>query len=345
MPEGSLCFADEPQLEVTAPVIEAQIAETYLLNQLTFQSALATKASRVVAAADGVSVVDFAARRTHGTDAAIKAARAGYIAGYAGTSNVQAAALYGMPPVGTMAHSFIMAFEHEIDAFRAYAETFPASTTLLVDTYDTVEGVRNAITTGLEMAEAGHKLQAVRLDSGDLGLLANESRRLLDEAGLTETGIFASGGLDEFSIERLIRAGAPIDGFGVGTRFGVSADAPYNDSAYKLVEFGGRPVHKLSPDKATLPGAKQTHRYSDGAMYDHDVVALAGDTAPSGAEPLLLTVMEDGRRTGEPESLDVIRSRFSREISRLPAEFKRLESPARYRVDVSDRLRALREEA
>jgi nicotinate phosphoribosyltransferase len=198
MREGTVCFADEPVIEVRAPVIEAQLVETYLLNQATFQSTIATKASRVVWAAQGRSVADFAARRTQGTDAALKVARCGYLAGYASTSNVKAGAMYGIPVVGTMAHSFIMAFDSEIEAFRAFTHAFPDYATLLVDTYDTLHGVRNAIEVGKELAQRGHVLRGVRLDSGDLAYLGRESRKLLDVAGFKDVDVFASGGLDEY---------------------------------------------------------------------------------------------------------------------------------------------------
>ena len=278
MAEGSLFFVNEPVLEVTAPVIEAQIVETLLLNQVSFQSLLATKASRVVQAARGRTVVDFAARRAHGTDAALKMARVSYMAGFAGTSSVLAGQRYGIPTFGTMAHSFVTTFPHETDAFRAYARSFPDASTFLVDTYDTLEGVRNAIQVAQEMGRQGHRLRSIRLDSGDLLDLSRKSRALLDEAGLREVEIFASGGLDELELEALLAAGAPIDGFGVGTKAGVSADAPWVDSVYKLVEYDGQPVLKLSPDKGTLPDAKQVYRhYGPQGEYLRDVISLADE--------------------------------------------------------------------
>jgi nicotinate phosphoribosyltransferase len=346
MAEGTICFIEEPIVEVRAPAIEAQIVETFLLNQLTFQSMLATKASRVVHAARGRSVVDFAARRTQGLDAANKAARVGYLVGYAGTSNVQAAARYGIPPVGTMAHSFVMSFEHEIDAFRAYAHCFPDTTTLLVDTYDTMAGVRNAIEVALEMEREGHRLRAVRLDSGDMAALAVESRRLLDEAGLRTTQIFASGGLDEHELASILASGAPIDAFGVGTRAGVSADAPYIDSAYKLVEYEGRPVLKLSAGKQSLPGCKQVFRVRgrDG-QYDRDIIARLEEEPPAGdVFPLLVEVMRDGQRIAQQPSLAELRHSFLDGFARLPDRYKVLESPPQYPVEISARLQGLRSE-
>jgi nicotinate phosphoribosyltransferase len=296
-----------------------------------------------VHAAGGRNVVDFAARRTHGIDAASKAARAGYLVGYGGTSNVQASASYGIPPVGTMAHSFIMSFEHEVDAFRAYAHCFPDATTLLVDTYDTIAGVRNAIDVAGEMAREGHQLRAVRLDSGDLRQLAVESRELLDLAGMKAVQIFASGGLDEFELESLLEGGAPIDGFGVGTKAGVSADAPYIDSAYKLVEYEGRPVLKLSAAKQSLPGCKQVFRVSGaGSQYERDVIARLEEPAPhAGAVALLSEVMRGGQRLAASPRLSDLRAGFRDAFARLPERYKALRSPPTYPVEISEQLRKL----
>lgn len=334
MEEGELVFANEPVLEVTGPVIEAQIIETAVMNAVSLQTMLATKASRVVHAAQGRRVVEFAARRTHGAEAADRLARVSRIAGFAGTSNVRAAARYGMPPAGTMAHSFIASFPSEAEAFEAYAESFPDSTTLLIDTYDTIGGARRAAEVGKRLRERGHALRAVRLDSGDLLQLSIECRKLLDDAGLEDVHVFASGGLDEFEIDELVRAGAPIDGFGVGTKLGVSADAPWSDWAYKLVEYDSQPVLKLSSGKETLAGCKQVHREQDGGgMYVQDVLALAGEEqSAADGEPLLRTVMERGRRTAAPPSLEALRERFAERFARLPARHKALRAPCPYRV-------------
>jgi nicotinate phosphoribosyltransferase len=341
MPEGSLAFADEPVLEVTAPIIEAQLVETYIINQVTVQTTLLTKAARVVQAAEGRQVVDFGARRTQGTDAADLAARCGAIAGFAGTSNVRAAARFGLIPVGTMAHSFIQSFGDELAAFRAYAAAFPDSTTLLVDTYDTLKGVQNAITVAKEMEEKGHQLRAVRLDSGDMAELAKQSRAVLDAAGLDYVKIVASGGLDEHRVANIIAKSAPVDSFGVGTRFGVSADAPYLDSAYKLVQYGGKASSKFSPGKRTLPGPKQVYRFSVAGHYTGDIIATASEPAHEGGEPLIVTVMEGGRRTAGPESIDVTSERLAGQLERLPRRNRLLVSPADYPVAVSDRLQRL----
>ena len=346
MPEGTIFFANEPVLEVTGPVIEAQIAETYLLNQINLQSVLATKASRVVHAAQGRTVVDFGARRTHGIDAANKLARVSYMVGFAGTSNVLAGKLYGIPTLGTMAHSFVESFDREEDSFRAYADSFPDSTTLLVDTYDTLEGVSKAAAVAKEMRERGHALRAVRLDSGDLLDLSKKSRALLDEAGLGDVQVFASGELDEFEIDALISAGAPIDGFGMGTKVGVSADAPWTDCAYKLVEYDGTPRLKLSAKKQTHPGRKQVHRSRDGdGAYLRDTIALAEEGEPErGAEPQLRQVMTKGSRVEPPHPLERLRERFAEEFSRLPDRYKALRSPALYTVSTSEKLERLRGE-
>ncbi len=343
MPEGSLVFAEEPVIEVTAPVIEAQIVETYLLDQVNLQSVLATKASRVVHAARGRTVVDFAARRTHGTEAADRLARVSYIVGFGSTSNVLAGARYGIPTSGTMAHSFVTSFPSEIEAFRAYATSFPDSSTFLVDSYDTIEGVRNAIRVGLEMKSRGHTLRAVRLDSGDLLELSKRARAMLDEAGMREVQVFASGGLDEYEVDALLSAGAPIGGFGVGTKVGVSADAPWSDCAYKLVEYDGQPVLKLSAGKRTLAGPKQVYRYRDTAgMMARDVIARAGEPPPQpGGEPLLREAMRGGKRLEPPPSLQSLRQRFAEEFARLPERHKRLRAPAPYEIGISAELQAL----
>ena len=342
MQEGTIFFASEPVLEVEGPMIEVQLIETFLINQVNLQTILATKASRVLHAAKGKTVVDFAARRTHGTEAANRMARSSYIAGFAGTSNVMAGGLYDIPTVGTMAHSFITAFENETEAFRAYARSFPDTSTFLVDTYDTLEGTRNAARVGLEMREQGHELRAIRLDSGDMLDLSQKARGILDEAGLSNVQIFASGGLDEFEVERLLSAKAAIDGFGVGTKAGVSADAPWTDCAYKLVEYDGRPTLKLSTNKQTLPGVKQVFRYRDpDAIFSHDVIASEGELQPPNSESLLQTVMTSGAKTAEHPTLPELRQSFAREFALLPYKHKAIEAPANFDVRISNMLAKL----
>ena len=346
MQEGTICFPNEPVIEVSAPVIEAQIIETFLLNQATFQTNITSKAARVVQAAGGRTVFDFGARRAHGTDAAMLLARSAYLAGAVGTSNVKAAARYGIAPVGTMAHSFVMAFEHEADSFRAYAGTFPDTSTFLVDTYDPVMGLRNAVEVGREMAARGQRLVGVRLDSGDLAELAAIARSMLDEAGLTDTLVVVSGGLDEFEVESLVRAGAPIDGFGIGTKLGVSADAPYLDSAYKLVKYMSRPVLKLSADKQTLPGCKQVFRSADeDGAYAGDVITRLEESPPDeGSFPLMETVMADGRRRRPSPPLGDLRSEFIGSVRLLPESYRRLMDPDTYPVEISAGLNSLQAE-
>jgi len=340
--EGTPVFGGTPLLEVVAPIGQAQLVETFLLNQMTFQTNLATKAHRVRHAARGRAVSDFGMRRMHGTDAALKAARACYIAGIQTTSNVLAGQRYGIPVLGTMAHSYIEAHATEADAFRAFAGLYP-DTTLLVDTYDALDGVRALIALCREPGEA-FRPGALRLDSGDLTTLAREARRLLDEAGLDHVKIFASNSLDEQEITRLLDAGAPIDGFGVGTRLGTVADLPYLDSVYKLVEYAGEGRMKMAPDKATVPGRKQLYRVYDGEKAVRDVLALH-DEAPGG-EALLHCVMRGGQRTeaGRPRSLDALHADAEAALRRLPDHLLALEeTDTPYPVVLSDGLRIRRD--
>ncbi|HSD48749.1 MAG TPA: nicotinate phosphoribosyltransferase, partial [Actinomycetota bacterium] len=334
VPEGRIVLADEPLLEITAPIAVAQLVETYLLNVITFQTTIASKAARCVIAADGRDLVDFAFRRTQGVDAAMAVARATAMVGFAATSNVEAGRRFGLPVAGTMAHSYVESFPTERDAFVAFATDFPTRTTFLVDTYDTVNGVRTAIEVIRELGLT--ERLGIRLDSGDLDSLARRSREALDEAGMRHVRIFASGGLDEMDVDRLVRAGAPIDAFGVGTRVGVSADAPFVDSVYKLVEYDGRPVLKLSAGKATAPGRKQVFRGTGG-----DVIALRDEPVPEGHEPLLVPVMEGGRRTGPPRTLATARQLFRADLSRLPEPARRLRDPESPGVGLSDPLMQL----
>ena len=339
MPEGTPAFAGEPLLVVEAPLPEAQIAETYLLNQVHFQTVIASKGARVTAAAAGRPVADFGSRRAHGTDAALKAARALYVAGIASTSNVLAGERYGIPVTGTMAHSYVQAHGDEPAAFRAFVASHP-DTVLLVDTYDAIEGVRAVIALADELG-AAFRVRAVRLDSEPLAELALEARRLLDAAGLERVGIFASGGLDEHAIASLVEAGAPIDAFGVGTRAVTSADAPTFDAVYKLAAYDGAGRLKLSSKKATLPGRKQVFRRRDEAgTASGDVIARA-DEALAG-EALLERVMRDGERLPAGErTLEQARERAAAEIARLPERLRRLDpvTPP-YPVEVSAALRA-----
>ncbi len=340
IPEGEIFFPPEPLLEIIAPRIEAQLVETFLLNALNFQVMVASKAARVVLAARGRMVVDFSPRRAHAADAAMKTARASYIAGCGGTSNVLAGMEYGIPVYGTMAHSYVMSFSDELAAFRAFATDFPHNATLLIDTYDTLQGARNAIRVAREMAARGQALRGVRLDSGDLVTLSRQVRGLLDEADLTGVRIFLSGELDEYKIERLLAQGAAVDAFGVGTAMGTSEDAPVMGGVYKLVEDDLGPKMKLSTGKATLPGRKQVWRLQGADRTLTDVIALHDEPALDRAEPLLVKVMEHGR-TLETSRLDKIRERCQARLRALPAAFTDLHRVPASPVSLSARLQAL----
>jgi nicotinate phosphoribosyltransferase len=346
LPEGSVCFVPEPLIEVTAPIIEAQLVETYLINQMHMQTMIATKAARCFHAARGRDLIDFSARRAHGSDAAMKVARASYLAGFRGSSNVLAEKRYGIPAFGTMAHSYVESFDDEADAFRAFARAFPANSTLLVDTYDTLSGVRAAAAVGAEMAARGQQLSGVRLDSGDLFALSHAARGLLDAHGLATVKIFASGGLNEYQVADLVARGAPIDAFGVGTEMGVSGDAPWMDCAYKLVEYAGRPRLKLSSGKETFVGCKQVWRVRDGAGFmQEDVLGLRGESAEAVAaqtgaaaarlQPRLMQVMRAGRMSEPLPALQAIRGRFLAEFGQLPERYKQLRHAPQYPVRLS----------
>jgi nicotinate phosphoribosyltransferase len=341
LPEGSIFFKDEPLLEVSGPILEAQLAETFIVNAMSLQTLIATKAARAVHAAQGRPLVDFSLRRTQGADAGLKVARASYLAGFAGTSNVLAGKLYDLPIFGTMAHSYITSFGGEIDAFRVFSRVFPGSTTLLIDTYDNIAGALNAVQVAKEMEAAGTRLQYVRLDSGDMAAISKEVRQVLDANGLNYVRILASGGYDEFKIARVLADGAQIDSFAVGTKMGVSADAPYFDIAYKLVKYGGRPVMKLSTGKVTLVDKKQVWRYFDETgCLARDVIALR-DEPVAGAQPLLLPVMRDGKILAPPPTLKEARAYCKEQFARLPAAYKALKAPAAYPVDRSPGLTEL----
>jgi nicotinate phosphoribosyltransferase len=339
--EGTPLFASEPILEITAPIDEAQLVETIVMNQIHLQTLLASKASRVVTAAQGRAVVDFGFRRMHGIDAGIKGARAFHIAGIDATSNVAAGQAYGTPLSGTIAHSYIQAHESELDAFLAFARVYP-TTVLLVDTYDTLEGVRNVVRLKDALGDE-FRIRAIRLDSGDLAQLAFAARVILDDAGLYEVGIVVSGGLDEDTVAALVATGAPITGFGVGTEMGASRDVPTLDIVYKLVEYEGRARTKLSPAKTVLPGAKQIFRVESGGVAERDVVALRHESAAG--RPLLRQVMSSGQRLDAGRvTLDESRRRAAHELACLPEHVRSLQrADPPYRVDISAELRASRD--
>lgn len=335
VPEGTLVFAGEPLLEVDAPVGQGQLAETYLLNQLSLQTMLATTAARCRHAAQGRAVVDFAIRRSHGIDAAMKLSRVGRIVGLDGTSNVAGADRYGVRASGTMAHAFVQAHPDELTAFRNFASTFGESTVLLVDTYDPLVGIERAVQVGQELRERGQRLGGVRIDSGDLAALAATARRRFDEAGMPGVQVHVSGDLDEHRIEDLLAAGAPIDGFGVGTALGVSKGAPSLNAVYKLAELDGRHVRKTSTGKQTWPGRKQVWRATD---WSEDVLSLLDEPPPGeGYEPLLVEVMHGGVRTPSGH-VDLSRShaRFVAQRNAAPSALWDLQDAPAHPVRVSD---------
>jgi nicotinate phosphoribosyltransferase len=335
VPEGTVVFPNEPIVQVIAPILEAQLAETFVVNQIHLQSVIASKAARVVEVARGRMVVDFGARRAHGTDAALKVARASYLAGIAGTSNLLAAREYGIPAFGTMAHSFIQAFDNELDAFTAFARLYPG-TTLLVDTYDTLRGVDHVI----ELAKHREHLNvaAIRLDSGDLGALSKAARAKLDAAGLNQVEIFASSGLDEYRIAALIDDGCPIDAFAVGTKLAVAQDAPALDMAYKLVEYEGTGRTKFSSGKVIYPGRKQVVRRLDHGVFAGDTIGQPDEELDG--EPLLVPVMKHGRRLPQYDpGLPASRSWARQQVDHLPPQLRSLEATGwSYPVDVSPRI-------
>jgi nicotinate phosphoribosyltransferase len=341
MPEGTLFFPNEPIVRVVAPMPEAQLVESRLLNLVHFQTAVASKAARSVLVAPGKQLVDFGLRRAHGAEAGLLAARASYIAGFSGTATALAAPLFGVPIFGTMAHSFVQAHDDEAAAFQRFAAACPSSTVFLIDTYDTDAAARKVVALAPQLKEAGIAIRGVRLDSGDLAALSRSVRRILDDAGLKEATIFASGNLDEYRLHELLASGSPIDGFGVGTSLVTSSDAPFLDAVYKLQEYAGVPRRKRSTGKATWPGRKQVHRHfrEDGTL-DYDVVALESENHP-GAE-LLQAVMRGGKRVAPAPGIQATRAEAARNLAALPPSLRRLESSAQpYRVEISPALREL----
>jgi nicotinate phosphoribosyltransferase len=340
MPEGTVFFADEPILRITAPLPQAQLIETRLINIVHFQCLVASKAARMMLAAPGKLMVDFGLRRAHGAEAGVMAARASYIAGFAGTATVLAGKLYGIPIFGTMAHSFVQAHDDETAAFERFAQSRPENLTLLIDTYDSEAGARKVVALAPRLASRGIKVGAVRLDSGDLTALSKSVRRILDDGGLSETRIFASGGLDEDSVAGMLRAGAPVDGFGMGTSLTTSSDVAALDCVYKLQEYDGAPRRKQSTGKATWPGRKQVwRRYDAAGKMRGDVLSVEGDAQDG--EPLMQLVMQGGRRVAPSPPLADIRARAARELARLPEGLRRLEPAASYPVEIADALRQL----
>ncbi|MEM2930990.1 MAG: nicotinate phosphoribosyltransferase [Thermoproteota archaeon] len=340
MPEGELVFQNEPIIRVTAPIIEAQFLETFMINAVNFQTLIATKASRIVNSAKGRPIIDFGSRRAHGLDAGLKAARASYIGGCTGTSNVLAGKTYEVPVFGTMAHSYVEAFPSEKEAFKAWLKTWGTDTVLLVDTYDTLRGVRNAIE-AVEESTGKKELKGVRMDSGDMLSLSKEARRILDEAGFNSTKIFVSSGLDEYVIEDYLSKGAQIDVFGVGSSLVTSDDAPKTDMVYKLVESeeNGKLVPRMKiaeGEKATLPGAKQVFRVEKNGKYVKDMVGLFDENLEG--EKKLVQIFKEGRLVYRLPKLDEIREKARMELEKLPEEYKRIRNPEAYPVEVSGKI-------
>lgn len=340
MPEGTVFFSNEPLLRVVAPISQAQLVESRIINLLHFQTLIASKAVRCTLQAPGKLLVDFGMRRAHGAEAALFAARASYLAGFSGTSTVLAGKEFGIPIFGTMAHSFVQAHAREQEAFIHFAFSQPDNVVLLIDTYDTEAAAAQLGNVAKILHEHQITIKGVRLDSGDLADHAKKVRAILDQQGLHKVTIFSSGSLDEYALHHLLhKQAAPIDGFGVGTSLDTSADAPYLDCAYKLQEYAGVARRKRSEGKATWPGRKQIYRYfdADGVM-SHDVITTLADHRD--ARELLQPMMRHGKRVHEPESLTTIRDRLQSELSSMPQALKDL-TPAAYRVDVSDALRQL----
>jgi nicotinate phosphoribosyltransferase len=340
MPEGTVFFPNEPILRVTAPLPQAQLVETRLINLLHFETLVASKAARSVLAAPGKLLVDFGLRRAHGAEAGLLAARAAYIGGFAGSATVLAGAQFGIPVYGTMAHSFVQAHDDEVRAFEDFARAFPNNVILLIDTYDTEAAARKVVALAPRLAAEGIAVKGVRIDSGDLAEHARRVRRILDEGGLQKAVVFASGNLDEYRLQALMGATAPIDGFGVGTSLVTSADASSLDSVYKLMEYAGRPRRKRSEGKATWPGRKQVwrRRGTDG-HFAGDLLTVEGD--PQDGEPLIARVMSGGRRLTPSPALPDIRARALAQIASLPEALHALEDAPPYAVEVAPALQAL----
>jgi nicotinate phosphoribosyltransferase len=343
LPEGTVFFDNEPLIQVVAPIALAQLVETRVINFLHFETVIASKAARSCIAAEGKALlVDFGLRRAHGAEAGLLAARAAFISGFAGTSNVLAGALYGIPLFGTMAHSYIEAHPNEEDAFVAYARANPSNVTFLIDTYDTAKGARHAVNAAKKIAAEGIRTRAVRLDSGEILALSREVRRILDQSGLPDVQIFVSGDIDEYRIRELLSASAPVNGFGVGTKLDTSADAPYLECAYKLVEYAGRPKLKASTGKATLPGRKQVFRRIQNGFIAGDTVTLAADRGEG--FPLLAKVMEGGRRLSPAPTLSAIAEYAAKQLQSLPQSLRGLGATPPNIVEISPVLRKLHNE-
>jgi nicotinate phosphoribosyltransferase len=342
LPEGTPFFANEPVVRVTAPLPQAQLVESRLINLVHFQTLIASKAARCVLVAGGRDLIDFGLRRAHGAEAGLLAARAAYLSGFTGTATVEAARWFGVPMFGTMAHSFVQAHAGETAAFRHFVECFPSRNTLLIDTYDTERAAHKVVKFAASVRARGVNIQAVRLDSGDLGRESRVVRRILDQGGLGGTRIFASGSLDEYEIEKLVQSGAPVDSFGVGTHLDVSADAPYLDCAYKLQEYAGQATRKRSTGKVTLPGRKQVfRRYDDNGRLFADEIVI--ESEPGSGIALIQPAMRSGKRLGELSTLMQARDRARDSLARLPMQLRSIREQADFPVHVAASVLALAE--
>jgi len=343
IPEGTVCFPNEPLIRITAPLLQAQIVESRLINILNFQTLIASKAARMILAAPGKALADFGLRTAHGAEAGLYSARASYIAGFGAVANVEAGMRYGIPIVGTMAHSFVQVHADEMQAFEYFARSRPDGVILLIDTYDTEAGARKVVELAPRLKKDGISIRGVRIDSGDLADMARKVRAILDAGRLRELVILASGGIDEDVLQRMIKNNVPLDGYGIGVSLATSIDAPAFDCAYKLQEYAGKPKRKLSLGKETWPGRKQVWRsYGDNGRMRGDILTLEGDKQPG--ETLIVPVMRGGKRIVPSPTLAQIRERAAADLARLPEQLARLEDGA-YRVAISDALQALAAEA
>jgi nicotinate phosphoribosyltransferase len=344
MPEGTIFFANEPILRVSAPISQAQFVESRVINLLHLQTMIASKAMRCVVAAQGKLLVDFGLRRAHGAEAGLLAARASYLAGFDGTATVLAGMMFDIPIYGTMAHSYVQAHATEAAALESFARAQPGNVVLLIDTYDTERGAKTVVDIAPRLRQSGIEIKAVRIDSGDLAADAIKVRRILDQGGLKATGIFSSGNLDEYRLRDLVHRGAPIDGFGVGTRLNTSEDAPNLECIYKLVEYEGHPRRKRSEGKVSWPGRKQVFRqYGPQGEMKSDVVTVEGDE--QAGEPLIKPVMRAGRRVRSAETLMALKERSARERVRLPRHLFTLETQPEYPVHRAEALVKLADRA
>ena len=340
MPEGTIFFPNEPILRITAPLPQAQLVETRIINIMHFQTMIASKAVRMTLAAPGKLLVDFGLRRAHGAEAGLLAARASYLAGFTGTSTVMAGPEFDIPIYGTMAHSFVQAHVNEMEAFMHFAEAQPKNTVLLLDTYDTEAAAEKVVVLAPKLKEKGISIKAIRLDSGDLAEHARKVRRILDAAGLTEVSIFSSSSLDEHALRNFTEANAPIDGFGIGTRMDTSSDAPYLDCAYKLEEYAGIARRKRSEGKATWPGRKQVYRYyDDNGIMSYDFLTVENDKQEG--KSLIKQYMQKGKRLEQSPPLSLIRDYVKAELATLPDSLKKLDKQEQYPVRISRALQEL----